>query len=389
MRFPRTLAAAGALTLAAGLNAQTPGPTTGGSTPPPSSPTTGGTAPTPPTVIFPTNMGTPTTGGTATAGTSTTSAAAIIAGSTFPTSLVNVPGVPAALSLNDRQQAQLNTLTQQVQAQFLPQYNRLSSLPADQQAAQRTLLDQQYAAAWLNAARSVFTADQLARFQQLQFQFGGFASLTSPVAQGALNLTAAQQNQLRQDIAWAAQQQAAIQQAAQTNQARALQLFNEFNTASQTRLNQLLTPTQQQQFAQLSGTPFTFPPVFPAATGATGTPGTIGTIGPAGTAATTGTAGSTSLPPTITVPGRTGPVGTSLTPTVPGPTTGGFAAPTNTVPGRTGPRGATLTPGTPGPTTGGFAPPPTGPTTGGPAPTPGPTTGGPAPGGPGAVPPKM
>lgn len=331
MRLIRTLAPAAVLALAAGLNAQTtPGPTTGG------------TAPTPPMLIFPTNTAGPTTGGTATAGTGTTSAAAIMAGSPFPTQLTNMVGVPAALNVTDRQQAQLDTFTQRLRTQFQPQFDRLSGLPADQQAAQRELINREYTAAWINAARNVFTPNQLTRYQQLQLQLGGFASLTDPVVQRAISLTDAQMAALKQDLAWSDQQRAAIQQAAQANQARAVDLSNAFNTTAQTRFNQLLTPTQQQAWSQLTGTPFAFQPVFP-------TPGT------------------TIAPPVITVPGRTGPGGA---PIPSGPT-----------------RLAPLTPGQ-GPTTGGVAP-PGGPTTGGPARPGGPTTGGTAPGGPGTVPPKM
>ena len=396
MRLTRTLAPAAVLTLAAGLYAQTPGPTTGGTAPTPTSPTTGGFVPTGgtaprPTVIFPTNPG-----GTATG----TTPAPVVASGIFPTQVIDVPGVPAAINLSDRQQTQLNTLTQQPRSQFQPQFDRLSGLPADQQAAQRDALNREYTAAWLNAARNVFTADQLSRFQQLQFQFGGLNSLNDPVAQKALNLTDAQVAQLKQDIAWAAQQQAAIQQAAQTNQARALELSNAFNTASQTRLNQLLTPTQQQQFAQLTGTPFRFPPVFPAATTTSGISGaTIGTTGTTGTTAapgntipgrtgpggapipspvtggTTGTAGTTGSPPVIILPGRTGPGGA---PIPSGPTTGGTAPAGGPTTGGTAPPG--------GPTTGGTAP-AGGPTTGGTRPGGGPTTGGTAPGGPGSPPP--
>jgi hypothetical protein len=294
-------------------------------------------------LIFPTNAAGPTTGGTATAGTGTTSAAAIMAGRTFPSQLTNITGAPAALNLTDRQQAQLTTFTQQLQAQFQPRFDRLSGLPADQQAAQRDLLNREYTAAWLNAARNVFTPNQLTRYQQLQLQLGGFASLTDPVVQKAINLTDTQMATLKQDIAWSDQQRAAIQQAAQTNQARAVELSNTFNTTAQTRFNQLLTPTQQQSWSQLTGTPVAFRPVFPA-------PGT------------------TIAPPVITVPGRTGPGGA---PIPSGPT-----------------RLAPLTPGR-GPTTGGIAP-PGGPTTGGTARPGGPTTGGTAPGGPGIpAPPKM
>lgn len=318
MRLIRTIAPAAALAITAGLNAQTtPGPTTGGTSPPPTSPTTGGTAPTRPMVIFPTNPAGPTTGGTATAGTGTTSAAAMIANRVFPTQAIDLSGVPAAINVTDRQQAQLNTFTQQLQAQFQPQYDRLSSLPADQQAARRELLNREYTAAWINAARNVFTPNQLTRYHQLQLQFGGFASLSDPVVQKAINLTDAQMATLKQDIAWSDQQRAAIQQAAQTNQVRAVELFNTFNTTAQTRFNQLLTPTQQQSWSQLTGTPFAFQPVFP-------------------------TQGTTIAPPVITVPGRTGPRGA---PIPSGPTTGGTAPPGVPTTGGTAPGG----PGSPQP----------------------------------------
>jgi hypothetical protein len=343
MRFPRILAPAAGLVFAAGLTAQTPGPTTGGSAPAPSSPTTGGFVPTGgaaprPMVIFPTNPGGMPTG--------TTTPAPVVASGIFPTQVIDVTGIPAAINLTGRQQMELNTLTQKLQAQFQPEYDRLSGLQADQQAAQREQLNREYTAAWFNSARNVFTADQLARYQQLQFQFGGFNSLNDPVAQKALSLTDAQVAQLKQDVAWAAQQQAAIQQAARTNQARALELSNAFTTASEQRLNKLLTPAQQQTFAQLAGNRIAFPPIFPAATGTTGTTGTA-------------------TPGVTTIPGRTG--------------LGGSPLPT---PGAIGPtRPTPLTPGAPGPTTGGTATPPVGPTTGGPAPAPGPTTGGTRPGG--------
>ena len=159
----------------------------------------------------------------------------------------------------------------------------------------------------------MFTADQLARYQQLQFQFGGFNSLNDPVAQKALSLTDAQVAQLKQDVAWAAQQQAAIQQAARTNQARALELSNAFTTASEQRLNKLLTPAQQQTFAQLAGNRIAFPPIFPAATGTTGTTGTA-------------------TPGVTTIPGRTGLGGSPLpTPGAIGPT-----RPTPLTPGAAG-----------------------------------------------------
>jgi hypothetical protein len=337
----RTLGPAAAIVFATGLYAQTPGPTTGG-TAPPGGPTTGGTAPGRPMVIFPTDTTRPTAGGVGTAATPTVM---------FPSLAIQANGVPKALDLTDRQQAQLNTMTQQLQTRFQAQYDRLARLPAADQAQRLDQLNREFSTAWLDGARGVFNPNQLTRYQQLQLQYGGFASLTDPVAQKALNLTDAQMAQLRQDLTWSQQQQAAIRQQALTDQARAVQMFNTFNTDAQTRMNQLLNANQQQAWTQLTGTPFAFQPTFPTAPTGTTTPS--GTIG---------------VPPTVTGPGgtpvRTGPTGT----------------PAGTAPAPA-PR-----PGAPGPTTGGTMP-PGGPTTGGAMPPGGPTTGGTAPGGgPGTVP---
>jgi hypothetical protein len=323
MRLIHKFGPAAALLFATGLYAQTtPGPTTGG-TAPPGGPTTGGQARPGPMVIFPTDA----------ARTPATTTPAV----SFPTMAIQSPGVPRALDVTDRQQTQLDTFTQQLQARFQNQFDRLAGLPADQQAQRLELLNREFMSAWLDGARGVCNPNQLTRYQQLQLQFGGFGSLTDPVVQKALSLTPAQQAQLQQNMTWSQQQQAAIQQQALTDQARALQMFNTFNTDAQARMNQFLNANQQQAWSQLTGTPFAFQPMFPTAptTGTAGTPATPGTVGP--------------------VPGVT-----------PAPR-----------------------PGAPGPTTGGTTP-PGGPTTGGPARPGGPTTGGTAPGGPGtATPPKL
>src|SRR5215213_7589356 len=106
MRLIRNLGPAAAMVFAAGLYAQTPGPTTGG-TAPPGGPTTGGTAPGRPMVIFPTDSTRPTAGGTGTAATPTV---------TFPSLAIQASGVPKALDLTERQQAQLDTMTQQLRS---------------------------------------------------------------------------------------------------------------------------------------------------------------------------------------------------------------------------------------------------------------------------------
>ena len=376
MRFTRTFGPAAVLLVAAGLHAQTssPGPTTGGTAPAPTSPTTGGRAPSRPLLIFPTD---PAATARAAAGTSPPPV--------FPNLAFQATGVPSALNITDRQRTQIDTLTQQLQAGFQPQYDRLNSLAAAEQAAIREQLNREYLAAWQNAAREVFNAEQLARYQQLQLQLNGFNAFNDPVVQRSLNLDDAQMARLREDITWSQQQQALIQQQAAVDQGRALEAFNAYNTASQNRLNQFLTPEQQQSWAQLTGDRFAFPPMFPAATGAAFTgPGRI-PLAPGTTVSGPGGVAITPRAPGTTGPTVTGPNGVPISP-------GAAGGPT---------RPAPLVPGAPGPTTGGAARPPVGPTTGGPAPAGGPTTGGTrpaggpttggtAPGGPmSPVPPKM
>ena len=328
MRFTRTLAPAAMLLAAAGLHAQTTttlnplagGPTTGGTVQAPLSPTVGGTAPTRVPLIFPTD---PAATARAASGVRPPTTR------TFPTLAFQSSGVPSALGLTDRQRTQIDTFTQQLQAQFQSQYDRLAGLRAAEQAAAREQLNREYLAAWLNAARDVFDDTQLARYQQLQLQFGGLDGLTDPVAQRALNLTDEQVAQLREQMAWS---------------------------------------QQQQSWAQLTGDPFTFQPVFPAATGAA-------VIGPGGVPFTPGVTGTTVTGPNGAplTPGATGTTGPRVTGPNGAPISGPAAGPTQLTP---------IAPGTPGPTTGGAAPGPVGPTTGGAATAPGPTTGGtrPAPG---------
>jgi hypothetical protein len=178
--------------------------------------------------------------------------------------------VSKSIDLNDRQVTQLNTMTERLQTRYRVQFDRLASLPERERADRTLQLNQDYTNAWLNAAKDVLNDRQLTRYQQLQTQFGGFASLRDPVVQRALNLTDAQMTRLREDVTWSDQQVAAIRQQALTDQARAVQMFNAFNVTSQERLNQLLTLEQQRAWAQLTGDPFPFPPPFPVTPPTTG-----------------------------------------------------------------------------------------------------------------------
>jgi len=309
MRLIRTVGPAAALLFAAALGAQT-APPAGGTAPPPTAPGAGGKTPAPTApgaggtggakLVFPTDP--------ARAGTSTVPLQ-------FPTNLFQVPDVARSLSLTDAQLNRLNAVTGQVQNQFRDQFGRLATASDAERAALALQLDREFSAAWLAGARDVLDARQLARYQQLQAQFGGFATLADPAIQRQLHLTDAQLRALNGDLTWRDQQMRDMMRQAALDRARAVQMFNDFNRASQDRMNQLLTAEQMRQWAQMTGEPFAFPPPFamtPFGTAAPGFPaGAPGATGPA--------AGGGAVPPAA--PGAGGPAQT------PGPTTGGPTPP--------------------------------------------------------------
>jgi len=248
MRLVNSLGPA-AMLLASAVYGQTPPPTpppksspptnltTGGTQPAPTSPATGGKAP--PTVVF-------------------------------PTDLFRMNDVSKSINLTDRQLSQLNLITERLQTRYREQFDHFAGLPARERADRTLQLNRDYTNAWISGASDVLNAQQLTRYQQLQTQFGGFFAMTDPVAQKALSLTDTQLARLRDDVTWSDQKLAAIRQQAAVDQARALQMFNTFNEASQLRLRQLLTVEQQRAWAQLTGDPFVFPPPFPVTPATTG-----------------------------------------------------------------------------------------------------------------------
>jgi hypothetical protein len=236
----RNSAAAAALLIASAVSAQTPPPKTPPASPG-TTPATGGKHTDP---VFPTT----------TPGKSSV---------TFPTDLFRMNEVSKSIEMTDRQINQLNLMTEKLQTRYREQFERLASLPVQDQTDRRLLLSREYVNAWLSGATGVLNDRQLTRYQQLQTQFGGFVSLTDPVVQKALNLTDTQIAALQENVTWSNQQLAAIREQAAIDQARALQMFSAYNQASQERFNRLLTADQQRAWAQMTGEPFPFPAPFP------------------------------------------------------------------------------------------------------------------------------
>jgi hypothetical protein len=180
----------------------------------------------------------------------------------MPTPIFRMDDVSRALTINDRQLMQLNTMTQQLQQKYQAQYDRLASGPERDRNNRLMELNREYANAWLNGAKDHLDANQLSRYQQLHLQYGGFSTFNDPAIQKGLNLTDAQLAQLNEALLWSNAQTQDISRQAQTDPTRARQAYADYAKAYQDRLNKSLTAEQQRLWSQMTGDPFPFAPPF-------------------------------------------------------------------------------------------------------------------------------
>ncbi|WP_020473417.1 hypothetical protein [Zavarzinella formosa] len=181
---------------------------------------------------------------------------------TSPNPLARMNDVSSSLNFMPEQMSRLNTLTQQMQARYRDSYSNLSTLAPAERFARTQALNQQYYNDWSKAAGNVLTDSQQNRYQQLNYQYGGFNSLYDPAVQKQLNLTPAQITGLRSQADWSNQQLQDVYRLGATDPLRGTQAYRDYWTQRQERLKQFLTPDQQKQWLQMTGTPYAFQPEF-------------------------------------------------------------------------------------------------------------------------------
>lgn len=183
--------------------------------------------------------------------------------SPYPQPLYRMPDVGKSLNLTDDQVKQLNALTDKVQGTYANQYEKLGTVPEADRFARRYELERKYMNDWTTGAREVFKDNQLNRYRQLQYQYGGFGTLTDPEVQKRLALTEEQRKALRDSVDWSAQQMNDIYRQGASDRQRAAQLYQEYQKQYQGRFNKYLTPEQQKTWRDMTGEPYTFQPVYP------------------------------------------------------------------------------------------------------------------------------
>jgi len=180
----------------------------------------------------------------------------------FPTPLYQMPDVSKSLNLTQDQVTKLNKVTEDTQARYRDGYGQLGSLKDADRFARTQELNRQYYTDWNKGARDIFNDTQRSRYQQYNYQYGGFNTLYDPDVQKRLNLTPDQVQNLRTHWDWNNQQLQDVTRLGTTDATKGSQAYRDYWTARQERFNKFLTADQQKAWRELTGEPYTFQPNF-------------------------------------------------------------------------------------------------------------------------------
>jgi Spy/CpxP family protein refolding chaperone len=178
----------------------------------------------------------------------------------FPTTIHQMNDVNKSLNLTDKQIEQLNKVTTQTQEHYRPNYEKLGNLTEGERWAKTQELHRQYNTEWTKGARDVLDDNQLNRYQQLQWQYGGYNSLYDPDVQKQLQLTEEQQRGLRREIDWSNQQMQDINKLGATDSEKAMQAHRDYRKQYDERWNKYLTPEQHKTWTKMTGEAYQFQP---------------------------------------------------------------------------------------------------------------------------------
>jgi hypothetical protein len=180
----------------------------------------------------------------------------------FPQPLYQMNNVTKSLNLTQDQINGLNKLTDRTQALYNAKYNALNSLNDAERFTRLQELNRQYTRDWNKGARDIFNDNQRSRFQQFNYQYGGFNALFDPAVQKQLDLTPNQIKDLRAQADWSNKQLQEISRVGATDPAKGRHLYRDYWKQRQERFNKFLTPEQQRIWSELIGEPFAFQPTF-------------------------------------------------------------------------------------------------------------------------------
>ncbi len=173
------------------------------------------------------------------------------------------PGVRQQLNLNDTQFNSLNKAHQNAYIRYNQAINNLNpNLTPEQRMLQMQQFQAQFNQDLTGTVNSTLTNPQVvSRFNQLNRQFMGFNAFNDPTVRRQLNLTPEQVRQLRTlSNNWRQQLQQFRRGAGNDLQTVDQSQWNQLQQQYAAQLNGVLTPEQQQLWAQQTGQPHMFSP---------------------------------------------------------------------------------------------------------------------------------
>jgi hypothetical protein len=180
----------------------------------------------------------------------------------YPPELYRMSDVSKSMNLTQDQLTNLNKLTDQTQAKYRDNYNKLGTLNDADRAARAQELNRQYYGDWNKGASGIFNEDQMNRYQQLNFQYGGFNTLNDPAVQKQLNLTPDQIKNLNEHTNWRNQQLQEINGIGVNDPTKGTQMYQDYWKQHQERFGKYLNSEQQKTWQQMTGEPYGFQPYF-------------------------------------------------------------------------------------------------------------------------------
>jgi len=176
--------------------------------------------------------------------------------------------VARALNLTPEQINRLNQETGRLQTSYRTDWDRLNERD---RAARRDELLRRYNTDWMRSAGSILNEQQANRYRQLDLQNRGLDALSEAEVQRRLNLTDAQQRQLRELRDRTETERRNLPSTDRLRSDDGLRRWRDFQDQTRSRMNRILTEEQQRSWRDLTGTPYNFPPSGPTpAPGGTG-----------------------------------------------------------------------------------------------------------------------
>jgi hypothetical protein len=172
----------------------------------------------------------------------------------------NNQGVQRQLNPNNNQLNALNQTYGQYWNQYRGELNKLGNPTGQNWNNGVQGVWSNYNNQMLNAAQGALSEEQFQRFQQLSLQHQGMFAFTNPAIQDKLNLTPQQRTDISNYLQQQYAKEAEIYKNYANNPQGGAQTYQAFRQQTNTDINGMLTPQQQQTWSGMVGDQYQFGP---------------------------------------------------------------------------------------------------------------------------------